>query len=167
MLAGLDYFKYLLDYGYWARDRIFAALEPVPAEVYLRPVGLDHGSIHATLLHVLASDLLWWNRWHGLPADDLGLNNVRTLDHLKLRWKEEEANYRDLLNRLTEDDLKDNVAYLTSSRVPSTETLWQVFTQMSNHGTQHRSEVALALTAMGASPGYLDFMGYVRERGSA
>jgi len=39
--------------------------------------------------------------------------------------------------------------------------LWGMMTHVVNHATQHRSEAAMALTAMGRSPGDLDFLDYV------
>ena len=36
--------------------------------------------------------------------------------------------------------------------------LWQAMVQLVNHGTQHRSEAAVILTAAGASPGDLDIV---------
>jgi uncharacterized damage-inducible protein DinB len=37
-------------------------------------------------------------------------------------------------------------------------------TQFVIHGIEHRSEVALALTQLGQSPGFLDYLAFVRER---
>ena len=39
--------------------------------------------------------------------------------------------------------------------------LWDMMVHVVNHGTQHRSEAAMALAAMGRSPGDLDFLDYV------
>jgi hypothetical protein len=37
-------------------------------------------------------------------------------------------------------------------------------TQILNHGTQHRSEAAEALTMVGRSPGDLDFSLFIQQR---
>ena len=39
-----------------------------------------------------------------------------------------------------------------------TRAVWEVLLHVTNHSTQHRSEVAVALTALGRSPGDLDFL---------
>ena len=42
--------------------------------------------------------------------------------------------------------------------------LWDMMAHVVNHGTQHRSEAAMALTAMGRSPGDLDLLDFVNLR---
>ena len=41
--------------------------------------------------------------------------------------------------------------------------LWQMLAHLANHGTQHRSEAAALLTAVGRSPGDLDMIFYAEE----
>lgn len=45
--------------------------------------------------------------------------------------------------------------------------LWQMMLHVANHGTQHRSEVAVMLTGFGKSPGDLDLLDYFRPFGEA
>lgn len=42
---------------------------------------------------------------------------------------------------------------------------WQALAHVVNHGTQHRSEAAALLTAVGRSPGDLDMFDYAESLG--
>ena len=59
--------------------------------------------------------------------------------------------------------LEEVIAYQTTSGSPQQNVLWQILVHLVNHGTQHRSEVALALTSLGRSPGDLDFILFRRQ----
>ncbi len=52
----------LFDYNYWANQRLLEAAEKVAAEQYFAPAGLSHGSLHGTLVHTLAAEILWRQR---------------------------------------------------------------------------------------------------------
>lgn len=52
------------------------------------------------------------------------------------------------------DTLDDAVLASTDEEIPT----WQLLAHVMNHGTQHRSEVAVLLSAAGRSPGNLDMV---------
>jgi uncharacterized damage-inducible protein DinB len=89
----VDYYRWLYDYSYWARDRVLAQVARLDQDAYTAPRTLDYGSIRGTLVHAIP--------------------------------------------------------------------LWHMMSHVVNHGTQHRSEVALALTQLGLSPGDLDLIVYL------
>ena len=70
---------------------------------------------------------------------------------------------RALLDGLSDADVQREV--VTESRDGSEFRLsfWAYLAQVANHGIQHRSEAAEALTKIGRSPGDLDLIFYLRE----
>lgn len=63
-----------------------------------------------------------------------------------------------------EDDLATVLTYATLQGESTTLPLGHTMLQVVNHGTQHRSEVALLLTELGHSPGDLDLHVFVLEQ---
>ena len=76
----------LIDYHYWARDRLLDALEPLTPEQFTRDMGNSFRSIRDTGAHIYAAEWAWHSRWLGqsptalLPADmfpDIALHPQR------------------------------------------------------------------------------------------
>ena len=66
---------------------------------------------------------------------------------------------------LKDEDISGIVRYTKSSSLERARVLWHILWHIINHGTQHRSEAAIMLTDMGHSPGDLDFVIFMTERG--
>jgi len=156
----------LYDYTYWARDRVLAAALQLTPGQFATPLVTGQGSIRATLVHALSAERNWRMRCQERvsPTGPLAEADYPTLEVLTERWQEEEARMRGYLAALTDEALQETMRYRTTQGVPFEHPLWQALFQAVNHGTQHRSEVALLLTAYGASPGNLDFVVYLREK---
>jgi uncharacterized damage-inducible protein DinB len=155
----------LFDYNYWANGRILnAAGGLIEAQYAANVPGLSHGSIRATLVHTLTAEQLWRQRClEGIsPTALLREADYPTLEALRALWTEEEAAMRAGLARLTDEALAGRVAYRTTVGKPMEDTRWQVLAHLVNHGTQHRAEAAVALTAFGRSPGDVDLIVYLR-----
>lgn len=155
----------LYDYTYWARDRVLRAAHQLTLEQYVTPLVTGQASIRATLVHALSVERNWRMRCQERvsPTGPLAEADYPTLEILTELWHEEEARMRGYLAALTDEALQETMHYQTTTGVPFEHPLWQALFQAINHGTQHRSEVALLLTAYGASPGNLDFVVYLRE----
>jgi len=156
----------LFNYNYWATARILDAAKGLAEEQYTATVpGLGHGGVRRTLVHMLAAECLWRQRClEGVsPTTLLQEADFPTLETLRERWTEEERLMRAGLARLTERTLAERIVYRTTGGRPMEDTLWQLLVHLVNHGTQHRAEVAMALTALGRSPGDLDLIIYLRQ----
>ena len=156
----------LFAYNTWANHPNLAAADGLSAAEYQAVVpGLSHGSIRATLVHALAAEIVWRRRCvEGVsPTTLLRAADVPTFAALRERWTAEDAALREGVARLTDEALAAPLAYRTTRGMPMEDVLWQILAHVVNHGTQHRAEAAVALTAFGCSPGDVDLIVYLRQ----
>jgi uncharacterized damage-inducible protein DinB len=147
----------LYDYHYWANGRICEAATRITPEQFVAPAPVPWGSIRGTLVHTLGAERSWLARWEGRappprPADD----EFPTIAAVIAAWGESEARIRAFIAGLDDEALDRDFAYTRYSGERRVQPLWQLLVHVVNHGTQHRSEVAVLLTMHGASPGDLD-----------
>jgi uncharacterized damage-inducible protein DinB len=64
-LISLSALKELFAHNYWARDRQLLACAALTPEQFLRPLGNSFPSVRDTLVHLLAVECLWLERWRG------------------------------------------------------------------------------------------------------
>ncbi len=152
----------LYRYNEWANRRILdMAGKADPAQFQAATI-LSFGSVHDTLVHIMACQWLWLNRWQGLSPQALfDPKDFAGLEELKQRWEEIERETRAFVLSRTEDDLGRLSSYRNFKNVEWTYPLWQQMVHQVNHATQHRSEAAVFLSAWGCSPGSMDFLFFV------
>ncbi|HEY3118721.1 MAG TPA: DinB family protein [Chloroflexota bacterium] len=157
-----EYFRALFDYQYWARDRLFLAVDRLSESDYLAARPMDYGSIHGTLVHTYGGELVWYTRWMGeSPNRLMNPSDVPTLAELKTRWADLEKQVQAFVGGLSEEEMASRVLeYRSTEGQPFKRMLWETMAHLVNHGTNHRSEVAAAATQLGCSPGDLDMIRY-------
>jgi uncharacterized damage-inducible protein DinB len=160
----ISFLETLYDYNDWANRRILELARELPESDLLAPSGLSHGNLMATLAHVLFAQWIWRMRTQERysPAYPIPWDDPLTFSQLESRWSEEEKAMRAYVASLGEGEINRVIRYKTTSGQAYENTLWQLLVHVVNHGTQHRSEAALRLTALGHSPGDLDFIIYLR-----
>ena len=162
MLEGI---RNLYAYSAWANARILDTADQLTPEQFTTS-GDGFDSVRDTLVHTVSVQWLWLERWRETsprelwdPADFADIAALRT------RWEEVEAATSEYVATLREPDLARVVSYLNFQGERWAYPLWQQLLHQVNHATQHRSEAALLLTRLGHSPGWLDLLVYVDERG--
>jgi uncharacterized damage-inducible protein DinB len=163
-----DYFRTLYDYHYWARDKVLAAAEGMTEDEYAKDTGFTYKSVRGMLMHTMTAEIMWLARARGESISFADLPNGEshpTLDALSEHWAKVESLQRSYLQSLQDDDLEKDVVFTGRDGNEFRQPLWQILTLVYSHAIQHRSEAAEALTMAARSPGNLDFMVYVRERG--
>jgi uncharacterized damage-inducible protein DinB len=164
-MPDLDYFRLLIDYNRWAKERIVARAEVLTEAEYLAVhPGLAYASVHGCLVHIAGGETQWLDRWQGRPPQArLTEADLPRLDDVRRALSAVEARQDEFFAGLTE------VALQTQGPLPGPEPVVtapvsELITHVVLHGMQFRAEAAVALTALGHSPGGLDFAAYLRER---
>src|SRR5260221_6881163 len=95
----------LLDYHYWARDRLLGALEPLSTEQLTRDLGSSFRSIRDTVAHILGAELAWYGRWQGGSPQALGQADrlFPDLPTLRAMWSDHEGKIRAFVANLGEE----------------------------------------------------------------
>ena len=55
----------LLDYHYWARDRVLDAAALLTPEQFTKDLGSSFTSVRDTLAHTYSAEWAWYSRWQG------------------------------------------------------------------------------------------------------
>jgi uncharacterized damage-inducible protein DinB len=163
MLA--DAIRTLYAYGAWANARVLDAAAQLSQAQLVAADGGGYGSVRDTLVHMAAAEWLYLERWQGRSRR--ALRDPETFSDvaaIRARWGAVEEEAVTFVAGLTEDDLARVVAYVNLQGETWAYPLWQQLLHQANHATQHRSEVAAALTRFGHSPGWLDVLVYLDEQ---
>jgi uncharacterized damage-inducible protein DinB len=156
----------LLDYHYWARDRLLEAVAPLTHEQLTTDRGNSFSSIHETLVHLYGADWIWHSRWEGVSPTALpAASEFADLAAVRAAWQDIEARLRALVARLGEDGIQRPIEYRRPNGVPEAQPFWQMFQHLVNHGSYHRGQITTMLRQIGAAPPKsLDLITFYREQ---
>lgn len=158
------YLETLFAYNDWADRRIMAAAEPISRTEFIAPAPSSHGSLRATLAHILTAERIWRLRseeGHS-PTRLSDGSEFASFADLRSQWEAELAAWQAFINSLESADFARQVTYSNTRGKKFTTPLWQILLHVVNHGTQFRGEAAMLLSQMARSPGDLDLLAYLR-----
>jgi uncharacterized damage-inducible protein DinB len=156
----------LLDYHYWARDRMFDALDALTPEQLTRDMGGSFTSLHDTVSHLYAAEHAWYGRWKGdSPSALLTGSAFPDLAAVRRAWMDHEPKMRAFLESLGEEGINRVMAFKMLSGQPASSPFWQMLQHLVNHASYHRGQVTTMLRQMGAQPAKsLDMIAFYRSR---
>jgi len=159
----------MLDYHYWARDRVLEAVATLTPEQYTRDLGSSFKSVRDTLTHTYSAEWAWYERWQGRPpAALLPLDLFPDLAALRGGWNELETKVRDYVAGLGEQGTSRVIEYKLFSGAAGASPLWQMLQHVVNHASYHRGQVTTMLRQMGAPPAKpMDMIAYYRVMSEA
>jgi uncharacterized damage-inducible protein DinB len=156
----------LLDYHYWARDRLLDAAGRLSPEQFARNLGSSFPSVRDTLVHLYSADWIWCSRWEGeSPAAMLSPDGFADIDAIRAAWSEHERRLRAVVDKLGDAGIQQPLHYRTTAGQPQVQVFWQQCQHLVNHGSYHRGQVTTMLRQLGAQPPKsMDLISFYRER---
>jgi uncharacterized damage-inducible protein DinB len=156
----------LLDYHYWARDRLLEAVDPLTPEEFTRDLGSSFKSIRDTVAHIYAAEWAWHQRWQGQsPTALLPTDLFPDVAAVRSQWLELEAKMRAFVDGLGETGVKRVIDYTLLSGQGGTSQMCQMLQHVVNHASYHRGQVTTMLRQLGAAPAKsMDLIAFYRTR---
>lgn len=143
-----NYLVELYEYNYWANKRYLAVAETLSEEQLFRKQGHSWDSVHAIFVHIMSSERMWQQRWHGESGAFLDPKDFPTAASIREYWVDVENNMRNFIAEQTESSLMHNITYINPKGETFTLPLWQMVIQPPNHNTHHRGELAAMFALM-------------------
>jgi len=156
----------LLDYHYWARDRLLDGLEPLPRDQFTRDLGSSFLSIRDTVAHLHSAEWAWHARWNGQsPSVHLPADRFADVGSVREAWASLEHQVRSFVDDLGEAGIGRVFDYRTLDGSPASAVFWQMLLHLVNHASYHRGQVATMVRQLGARPARpMDLIAYYRSR---
>ena len=164
-----EYIRVLIDYNYWARDRILASADQLSQEDLTRPVASSFGSVLDTLIHMHFAEWIWYQRWRGVsPTAGPDKTQLTSVAALREAWHPLEGQIRAFVESLGPADLSRVVDYKLLSGQAASSPYWQMIVHVVNHGAYHRGQVVTMLRGIGAKAAQsTDMIAFFRENSVA
>ena len=144
----------LYDYHRWANRRLYDFAVALGEETCARDVGaqFSHSKVTRMFAHVYGADWVWLSRWKGTSPTNLPGAELTTMAVVRQKWDALEAEQKAFVDGLRDADLARVVEYKNTEGKAFTAPLGTLLQHVANHATHHRSEIAIMVTMLSASP---------------
>ena len=157
----------LVDYNYWARDRLLEAVAALTPEQFTRPMGNSFDSIRDTIAHICDAESIWLKRWRGeQPPGFQKPERMADFAAAREEWAGLERRMLKVLETLGPEDVERRIEYKDFRGAARSDVFCHMLQHVVNHGSYHRGQVTTMLRQLGATPPrYMDLIVYLRECG--
>lgn len=152
----------LFDFLRWGDVTMLDAASSLPDEEYYKERNISIGSIHKLLVHAMAAEWLWLQRWQGRPVSRIeDHTDYPTRQDLANRWPVVHLALTQYLDQQTDKTLAAPLSYKTAKGEEVGGPLGDFLFHIADHGTYHRGQLNTMIKQAGGKPisvGYRQFL---------
>jgi uncharacterized damage-inducible protein DinB len=165
----LDDLDALLDFHYWARDRVLDAAAKLTPDQFEQDLGGSFKSVRETLVHIYWADWAWYQMWHGaFPAEALETDQFTDVESIRRAWSELESKARAFVTTQIGADAHRVLEYRRLDGSVGAFPFAHMVQHLVNHGSYHRGQLTMLLRQLGVEPPEsMDLIMYYRGRSTA
>jgi uncharacterized damage-inducible protein DinB len=157
----------LVDYHYWARDRILDGVEVLTPAQYTQDLASSFTSVRDTVVHIYGAEVNWYLRWIGnSPTGFPDPAQFPDVTSIRAAWKSHEQKIRSLVASLaSSNELDRKLRYRTFDGQEMESVFAHMLQHVVNHASYHRGQITTMLRQLGApAPKPQDLIRFYRER---
>lgn len=150
------------DHVRWADLTQLDASRPLADADYFKDHGFSFGTIHKLMLHMLAAQNVWLQRFEGQPMVWLmDEPSMQARNAVEPAWRDIHARFDAFLARQTRESLEVELSFKSMRGDAYRAPLWRLVTHTLNHSTIHRAQLNSMLKLAGATPPAVDYWSWV------
>jgi uncharacterized damage-inducible protein DinB len=131
----------LYAYNDWANAKIIALCSNLSDAQLDQPRAMGMGSLRATLFHILSAEIIWLERWQGVPwrpfpKDPEGMS----VGDYESAMQRVAAERRHVIETQRQDRWRQSIDYMDSHKTAYHHQLRDLLLHVSHHGVHHRAQ---------------------------
>jgi uncharacterized damage-inducible protein DinB len=141
MTLSNDMMHDLYAYNDWANEKIASLCDGLTDQQLDAPREMGFGTLRATLFHILTAEVVWLERWQGLPWRPFPTEpSDFSIQQLREGLREVADQRRELIDENQQDRWSTRIQYLDSKKTPYDHHLFDLLLHVTNHGVHHRAQ---------------------------
>lgn len=155
----------LVDYHYWARDRVLDAVERLTPQQLHADLGNSFPSVRDTLVHLYGAEVVWYGRWQGESSSLPDPTPYPDVASIRGAWVDLERKLRPWVERLGDAGIGRPMEYRGFNGQLQTQPFGHMLQHLVNHGSYHRGQITTMMRQLKlAPPPSTDLIAFYRER---
>ncbi len=156
--------RVLYEFNRWANRRVIGAIGALREDEFRRDLGNSFPSVRDTLVHILAAEWSWLERWSGnTPGADPDHWPALDLDGVRKELEAVEERQIAFVRSLDADAMRRDVRYRSMAGDERAEPLGWLLRHVVNHSSYHRGQIVTMLRQLGAPAVATDLVLFYRE----